>query len=670
MQYTMQWPVPAGAAVPARVRRALCALALAGLPVLACAASGPQGDGGASQLADLPLDALLDVQVSGASKFEQRQSETSAAVTVITAAEIRALGWRTLAEALRSIPGLTVADDRSYSYLSVRGFFVPGDYNTRVLLLVDGNRTNDPVYDQAYLGDEFALDLDLVDRIEFIPGPGSAVYGANALFGVINVITRKPFAHGTEGAVASVGSGGRKQLRVGDSHRLADGTSLQWSASRRLADGLDVQLPGGPVVHGADYEQRTSLYLRADHGDLGAQVLYADRLKGAPAVVDTVPGDPRTLNRDEQSMMQLQWQHALDPENQVTARWFVGHYAYVGQYAFDVPPVTVNRDDVSGQWWGLEGRWFSTAWAGHKLVAGAEIQDMPHLRQANHDVGTETLYLHEDDSSHRAALYAEDQVSLTDGLGLTAGARWDHNKRYAGQLSPRLALVWRPEADLVAKLIHGSAYRPPNAYEAFYEVDTIGGYKTNPALQPEKVTGDELAVEWRPGTRDRWTASLYLNRATGLLQLVADPADGLLQFHNAGATQSRGLELQAEHAFAGGGRLRAGVSLQHAEDGEVVAPIAVYAPRQLANLTAIVPVGCDGRVGLEWEGVARRANVPGYGVANLTLSRVLPAHGWSWSASVFDLFDRRHSDPGADMSSQPEVPQAGRTFRFRLDRAF
>src|SRR5690606_12344370 len=113
-----------------------------------------------------------------------------AAVSVITRDDIRAYGWRTLAQALASLPGVYTSFDRQYDYLGTRGFGLPGDFNTRLLLTINGNRVNDTVYDSAGLGRNFPVDLDLVERIEFIPGPGGAVHGPNAMFGVINVITR------------------------------------------------------------------------------------------------------------------------------------------------------------------------------------------------------------------------------------------------------------------------------------------------------------------------------------------------------------------------------------------------------------------------------------------------------------------------------------------------
>ncbi len=139
---------------------------------------------------NLSLEQLLDVSVVSASKYRQSQSEVAAAVTVITRAELKAFGWRTLDDALASLPGVYRTYDRQYTYLGTRGFGLPGDYNTRVLIMINGNRLNSTTYDTGPFGRQVPLDMDLVERIEYVPGPGGAVYGQNAMFGVVNIITR------------------------------------------------------------------------------------------------------------------------------------------------------------------------------------------------------------------------------------------------------------------------------------------------------------------------------------------------------------------------------------------------------------------------------------------------------------------------------------------------
>src|ERR1700690_647473 len=93
----------------------------------------------ATELTELSLEQLMDVSIIGASKYEQKQAEVAAAVSVITRSEIKAFGWRTLAEALASLPGINITYDRQYNYLGTRGFGLPGDFNTRILLTINGN---------------------------------------------------------------------------------------------------------------------------------------------------------------------------------------------------------------------------------------------------------------------------------------------------------------------------------------------------------------------------------------------------------------------------------------------------------------------------------------------------------------------------------------------------
>src|SRR6266404_6214709 len=140
--------------------------------------------------------------VEAASKYKQKITEAPSSVTILTSEEVKRYGHRTLADVLQSVPGLYITYDRNYSFLGVRGFNL-GDNNNRVLLLVDGHRLNNSLSDSAYLGTEFILDVDLIDRVEIIRGPGSSLYGNNAFFGVINVITRKGGDMTGHGAEAS-----------------------------------------------------------------------------------------------------------------------------------------------------------------------------------------------------------------------------------------------------------------------------------------------------------------------------------------------------------------------------------------------------------------------------------------------------------------------------------
>ena len=135
-------------------------------------------------LSQMGLEDLVKVEVdtvSGASKFLEKSTDIPASVTIVTADEIRDFGYRTLAEVLQSVRGFNVVYDRNYSYVGIRGFLKPGDYNARILFLLDGHRVNDNIYDGAYVGTAFPVAISLIDRIEIVRGASSSVYGTGAL---------------------------------------------------------------------------------------------------------------------------------------------------------------------------------------------------------------------------------------------------------------------------------------------------------------------------------------------------------------------------------------------------------------------------------------------------------------------------------------------------------
>ncbi|MBU1642935.1 TonB-dependent receptor [bacterium] len=191
----------------------------------------------------------------------------------------------------------------------------------------------------------------------------------------------------------------------------------------------------------------------------------------------------------------------------------------------------------------------------HKLVAGVEFQDNYRLDQKNFDVDPVTVYLNEQKNSNRWALYAQDEYTLTRDLLLSAGLRYDNYSTVGGTLNPRLALIYNPRPETALKLLYGTAFRAPNAYELYY-VDGVTS-KADPNLKPEKITSYEFVVEHLLQANFRLTASLYRNEISNLINQVIDPADDLLVFTNIGQVTSKGAELELERAWADNTRLRA-----------------------------------------------------------------------------------------------------------------
>lgn len=626
-----------------------------------------------ADLTTLPLEQLMSLEVYSASRFTQKASQAPSNVTVLTAADIRAYGWRTLTEALRSIRGLYTSYDRSYSYLGARGFLRPGDFNTRFLLQIDGTRINDPVFDQAQMGGEFPLDLELVDRIEFVPGPGSSVYGANAFFGVINVITKRaPELEGLR-ATADGGQGGRRNGSVSYAWRSGE-AELVVAANRLSSSGADLPFPEfGGVAHGLDWERATRLFARGQVGPWSATLLDGARRKGIPTASFGQPFNvPGGDTLDRLRLAEIVYRADLLPlHGELAARIYHGGYEYDGHYVIDAPGYPLNVDRTRARWLGADVSFFLQPTLAQKLVVGADFQDNRKLLQQNFDLSPAYTWLDQLHKGRRYGLYAQDEVRISETLLLNAGLRYDHESSTGGVVNPRLALIATPSAGTTVKAIYGSAFRAPNNYELYYAFPGDGGQQANPELGRERIRSHELALVQDLGQNARLTLSAYYNKASSLITQVDDEAVGLPIFRNVGGANARGLEAEYEHKFHNGATLRASISRQRvsASSTEVNSPIV------LAKLNLATRMAGPWHAGLEAQYVSERhlsagGTAGGFVLANLNLYSLGLTRHCDLALGVYNLFDNHYLDPAPTGFLQRAIEQDGRRLQLKLRVAY
>ena len=642
-------------------------------------------------LTQLDLEQLMSLDVETASRFPQKRSEAPSSVTVVSSADIKAYGYRTLADILASIRGLYVRTDTLYSYLGVLGFGRPGDYNSRVLLLIDGYRVNDSVYNTAPLGTDFMVDVDLIERVEFVPGPGSAVYGSNAFFGVINVITKT--AKTLPGVQASLQAGdfGTSKGRVTYGRALESGAELLLSATGYQSRGEDLQFansdnPGATrgMPSGLNYDEYKSAFAKYSFEGLRVEAAYSTRKKGAAAAsyaTGTQFLDPRAYVVDTQSFVDVQYEHNLARELDLSVRVNYGSYPYDGNFPYADPvsgQAIENKDGARAQWWGSEVKLRAHPLDAHKIVAGVDYRDEYRRNQFNYDQQPFVQYVDSHQRANRVGVYAQDEYTVRPGLILNAGLRRDIEPLSGGLTSPRLALIYSPDPSASIKLLYGSSYRAPSAWEQFASQANV--QEPNLALKPERIRTAEIVLEKIVRNQLRLTASAFLYRINDLIDEEQDSSNGLLQFRNIGHVQSRGAQFEAEQLWDNGTRLRASYSYQLAEDlndhdGD---PTLLNSPRDLAklNFTSPIPVSSL-RAGLEVQSMSRRVTavgeVAGHTVTNLTLLEPALTQSLSASFSLYNLFDTKYSDPASASLSNlglNSVPQPRRSFLLKLTYTF
>ncbi|MEI6205204.1 MAG: TonB-dependent receptor [Desulfuromonadales bacterium] len=635
---------------------------------------------------DLSLEELMEIKVDKvvtASRYEQRVTDAPASITIVTANDIKKYGYRTLADIVKAIPGLYVSYDRNYSYVGVRGFGRAGDYNSRLLILLDGHRLNDNIFDTAALGTELPLDIDLIDHVEFVRGPGSSLYGSNAFFGVINIITRNSSDISRE-LSAGIGDNAAWKGRASYGARYASGLETMLSASYFDGDGRRnlyypeyATDPGGPVFHNNDFDSGTSAYSRFSYGNFTLSGLYGTRKKGIPTgafgtVFDTKPN----YSVDDRGYVDLAYRRTFAESVELSSRLYYDAYSYQGRstYAGSTgQPNVISHDDADGRWMGGEAMATLTAFEGHRLSLGAEFRDNLSMSQINYAVIPYTRYLDDNRRSTSWGIFLQDEYRISGQFLLNVGGRYDRYDHFDA-VNPRIALLYQPLASTSFKLLYGEAFRAPNTFESYYNDGGLSS-KANLALKPEKIRTYEVVWEQYFGATYNSSVTGFYYRINDLISQVNDPDDGLLVYRNVDRVETRGVELSLKGTWENGLQGQVSYSWQESTNVDTGAWLP-NSPRHLAKVNISVPVYRSKLfVSPELQYASPRLTLAGSRtrdpvIVNLTLFSRDLVKGFEASAGIYNLFDTAYGDPGSGEHLQDVIIQDGINFRIKLTCRF
>lgn len=639
--------------------------------------------GAPPSLTTMTIEELMELTVYAASKFEQRISEAPASVTIVTAEEIAKHGYRTLADILRSVRGLYVTYDRNYWYIGVRGFNRPGDSNSRILVMVDSHRITENLYDGSNPGTDFILDVDLIDRVEVIRGPGSVLYGSNALFATVNVVTRT--GKSLAGAAVS-GEGGSLQTykaRLSYGRAWPGGPAVLLSATRYDSSGqkdlyyreFDAPTTNDGIAGNADGDDNFSLFSSCRYGDFSLSGAFVSRDKRIPtASYGTLFNDSRTRTTDALGYANLEYKHVYPGKLEVKADISYNRYQYRGWYVYDTTepegPVstTINRDDTLGEWFGVNFQLSRPILGKHRLILGAEYRDNFRQRIRNYDEEPPLVYTDIEQDTQVWGLFAEVEAVLHRTLLLNLGLRHDHYGTFGGTTNPRLALIYHPHERSTVKLIYGQAFRSPNAWESFVSDPASKG---NPDLNPETINNYELVYEQGLAGGARLTIDGYVSRVKGLISQEPDPADGLLVNRNLESVSSRGVELELSGTMHESAKWRFSYAWQRSENGDTGQELD-NSPRHLGKASLEVPLVPElmfASVDLQYHGSAKTlsgARTEAFWLANATLYGRTFGKRLDVSVGIYNVFDASYAYPGATQHVQDTIEQDGRTLRLKL----
>lgn len=598
------------------------------------------------KLTDLDLEDLLGQEVKTASKLAKQVSQSPSAVSIVTASDIQSYGYRTLAEVINSMRGLNTTSDHVYTYMSGRGFGRPGDYPGRVMLLIDGHQANDNLYNASYLGQDGLLDTELIERVEYVSGPGSVIYGNGAFYGIINVITKRGTQFdGAQIALEAYSQDGYKS-RLTYGNKLSNGADILLSASSYRSRGddyyfsaFDSPATNFGVANNLDEERNHRLFMKFNYANWSLEAAYVDRSKDDPAAGYDADFNAKP-NRmgDTNAFINLSHEASLGDDHKNVSKLYYGHYGYAARNLYSGE---LYQEDNLGRWWGAESKFVYTGFAQHQLVYGIEYrndyqQDF-YLPDANIE-----------NSMYMASVYLQDEYRWNAQWAANIGARADYGGNNAKNISPRLALIYSPNEQTDIKASYATAFRRPNAYEKYY--DDGSTQLANPDVNKERIAATELVLEYRPDITSKWLGSIYYYQTKdyiGVIDSMVTP--GLLQAANLDGNQTKGLDIEYEKKWATATRLRASYAWQYAteDNGRWI----VNSPKNLAKVNLAHGLFHDKlHIGLELQHVGKRHTqdndqLGSYTLTNLTLHSKALFKNTTISASVKNLFNKAYSVP-------------------------
>lgn len=665
--------------------------------------------------------------ISIATGTEQPIAKAPAVATVITARQIRDMGATDLDQVLETVPGLHVSHD-PYGYEPVyifRGIYA--QYNPQVLLLINGIPQTALLHGGRNLV-WAGMPVEDISRVEVIRGPGSAVYGADAFAGIINVITKTAdempkleagVRYGSfdtrDAWLLSSNDVGRGRLGLALEYHITNGQRQQIDADAQTA--LD-QLYGthASLAPGRVNLSRNNLDARLDysldHWQFRAGLQRRSDVGSGAGVAQAL--DPSGRYLSERWNTDLTYHNAdLSPLWDVTAQISILNTSVVNQRNLLIYPPGTNplgtgvypdgfignpevyerhsRADFSAFYSGIDrhqirigtGYYYGEVYNVHEtknygpdpatglpLPPGAGLVDVSN---------TPYVFL---PKGHRADSYAflQDVWNFLADWELTSGVRYDYYSDFGDTTNPRLALVWSTTRNLTTKLLYGRAFRSPS----FVQTQTVYNpvVQANPNLKPETMESYECAFNYKPMESLRLDLNLFHYNWEDIIQLVhLDPNSQASIAENAGAQIGNGGEFEVNWEWFDNVKLNASYSYLKAKDENTQST-----PPQSPSRQAFVSV--DWKFADSWNisgqanrimGRHRQVDDPrpptkNYTLVNLTLRHQASHNGFGYALAVRNLFDADAREPspwaGPTGTIPNDLPLAGRSFYIEASYVF
>lgn len=552
------------------------------------------------KLARSTLEELMQVKVTTVVGSPQSRLEVPAAVYVISGDDLRRSGHRSIPEALRMVPGMYVARVNSSSWLvGSRGLTGSALTATRYLVLVDGRQVYDPLTSTTFW-DTVDLLLEDVDRIEVIRGPGATLWGANAMNGVVNIVTRS--SEETLGQYAHLGGGSLDRAEFGVRHGAALGDDSWYRVWAKYASHDDFELANGNSVQDQWSDSRVGF--RYDRqADSRTTVTVQGEAYTHPVASESVLMPVAGVDRQFERLTvnaDVSGAHLLLRINRgfgEASGWRLRAYADQTRREGARFAATRQTADIDLRSW--------THWGGrHDLMWGGEF-----LWTSDEVVGSSAIGFDPSSRSwYQLNAFVQNTTELVDGkLYAMVGSKFTEHEFVGFQVQPNARIWWTPSPTQTLWASVSRPIRTPSRFEedgtlvlSYADLGALAGGTANGVIIPLAVTGNEalraeqlvaweLGHRWQPSARWLLETSLFYNDYRRLIE----PAPTVLgAFTDAGSGRTTGIEVNGSAQLTSHWRIEASYAwLDVAIDGPVYQFEEDSSPRHLAQLRSYLDVG-------------------------------------------------------------------------------
>ena len=472
---------------------------------------------------DMDISQLMQITITSVSRRPQNLSDSAAAVFVITGDDIHRLGVTSIPEALRLAPGLQVARvDANQWAITSRGF--SGTFANKLLVMIDGRSVYSPAFSGVYWDMQDTL-LEDIDRIEVIRGPGATIWGANAVNGVINIITKK--ADDTRGGLVGIGGGNEESFNGGMRYgaKLGDAAYGRVYLKYHRQDSFTLHADGEDANDDWD-SLRTGFRMDGDRGTMNSWTLQGDLYHNNenqivfPYWLTTFPYRLEKRDSFDASGGNIlgRWRQKLSRTDSWT---FQAYYDFTNRDEL-IMDQTHHTVDLDFQYRGRFG-------GRHDLIMGLGYR----LVDADFDNSFQVAVTPSHRTDNLYSGFIQDEIALVgDQLRLTLGVKWEHNDFTGNEIQPSGRLLWKVNAHHTMWAAVSRAVRTPSEFEEsgritvavdptsppFPRLYTLNG---NDHFDSEELIAYEAGYRWLPRDDFSLDLALYYNDYDRLL--TADP---------------------------------------------------------------------------------------------------------------------------------------------------